>query len=177
MSRYGRHLIRHLERDPLARELERPAFRPRPLEQRGPTPYSVREREASAFASGGWSIGEPLFHDDISDVVTQALADTSAKPQARRVAFAPTHKVPQSDRRNYHPEAVYAPALSLDGVPAEYKTAPAYLSNASVAFKHVTKAIPCVIRTVRREVMFAKRHAGKGYKVRKRRTWMSEIPC
>lgn len=175
MGRYRNHLARHWERDPLARELERPTFRS-PLEQRAKPLISVLERDSAPIASGGWSIGEPLFRDELGELVTQAQTAAPVKSQARGVV-APTHKAPQSDRRNYHPLATYAPALSLDGVPAEYTTAPAYLSNAQVAFKHVTKAIPCVIRTVRREVMFAKRHAGKGYKVRKRRTWMSEIPC
>lgn len=37
--------------------------------------------------------------------------------------------------------------------------------------------IPCIQRLVRREVMFAKGKARRGYHTRKRRTWSSGIPC
>lgn len=172
----GHHRYLHsLDRE-LGRDVERPRLR-RPLDER-PPPLHVLERDALDIASGGWSIGEPLFRDLVGDEITQARDDApTSQPQARRVVFAPTHRVPQSDRRNYAPDRQNAPVLSLDGVPADFSTAPAYLSNAQQVFKNPAMAIPCVIRKVRREVMFAKRKAGYGYKVRKRRTWISDIPC
>lgn len=39
------------------------------------------------------------------------------------------------------------------------------------------QVVPCVQRSVRRQVMFAKRFAGVGYHSKKRRTWASEVPC
>lgn len=39
------------------------------------------------------------------------------------------------------------------------------------------KTLPCVQRVVRREVMFARGSAGRGYHTPKRRTWASGIPC
>lgn len=44
-------------------------------------------------------------------------------------------------------------------------------------FESPTKVVPCVQRVERREVMFAKHHAGRGYHTRKRRSWASAIPC
>lgn len=44
-------------------------------------------------------------------------------------------------------------------------------------FKNPGSVIPCIQRSVRREVMFAKKFAGKGYKVRHRRSWSTGVPC
>lgn len=44
-------------------------------------------------------------------------------------------------------------------------------------FLNPSSALPCIARVVRREVMFATKKAGKGYKVRHRRNWSSGIPC
>lgn len=37
--------------------------------------------------------------------------------------------------------------------------------------------VPCIQRKMRREVMFANKKAGSGYRSRKRRNWASGIPC
>lgn len=44
-------------------------------------------------------------------------------------------------------------------------------------FRNPSAVIPCVQRKSRREVLFAKGKGGKGYRVRRRRTWASAIPC
>lgn len=44
-------------------------------------------------------------------------------------------------------------------------------------FRNPLLSLPCIGRSVRREVMFAKRHAGKGHKVRHRRSVFSHIGC
>lgn len=44
-------------------------------------------------------------------------------------------------------------------------------------FKGINSVLPCIQRTSRREVMFAKGYAGRGYHTRKRRTWSSGVPC
>lgn len=47
-----------------------------------------------------------------------------------------------------------------------------------VQFESPFKVITCLRRKVRREIMFAKRRAGYGKKVRKpRRTWRSNVSC
>lgn len=76
-----------------------------------------------------------------------------------------------TDRRAYHPERGYV-GSDVYGKPARVEMGvrgkPAYVSLA---------AFPCVQRSIRREVMFAKRKAGKGYKKRKRRTDNSDTEC
>lgn len=44
-------------------------------------------------------------------------------------------------------------------------------------FKHAQSVVPCIERWVRREVMFAKKKAGRGYKVKHRQRWHSGVPC
>lgn len=44
-------------------------------------------------------------------------------------------------------------------------------------FKNPSQVVPCIERHVRRSVMFAKGHAGKGWHTKKRRTWSSGVPC
>lgn len=44
-------------------------------------------------------------------------------------------------------------------------------------FRNPVLAIPCIQRSIRREVMFAFGHGGKGHKVRHRRNEMSSIWC
>lgn len=44
-------------------------------------------------------------------------------------------------------------------------------------FHAASSVIPCIQRTIRREVMFALGHGGKGFHTKKRRTPNSEIPC
>lgn len=44
-------------------------------------------------------------------------------------------------------------------------------------FAHARQVLPCIQRNIRKEVMFAKGHAGKGYHSKKRRTWASGVPC
>jgi hypothetical protein len=44
-------------------------------------------------------------------------------------------------------------------------------------FHNPTAALPCIQRTVRREVMFARGHGGRGHKVPHRRNPLSDIWC
>lgn len=50
-------------------------------------------------------------------------------------------------------------------------------NNWQPRFARPSAVLPCIQRLVRREVMFAQRHAGKGYRVKHRRNWSSGIPC
>lgn len=47
----------------------------------------------------------------------------------------------------------------------------------SPRFVFPSSVLPCIQRTQRREVMFAKGYGGKGYKVKHRRSWSSGVPC
>lgn len=73
-----------------------------------------------------------------------------------------------SDRRRYHPAGQNAWPSNVFGAAA--------LLKKTTPPKFVTSALPCVDRKVRREVMFAKKKAGRSYK-KKRRTWRSNIHC
>lgn len=56
----------------------------------------------------------------------------------------------------------------------------AYLKAVSTPqryFRSPTLVVPCLDRMVRKEVMFAKGHAGKGHRTRKRRGPLSSIGC
>lgn len=86
-------------------------------------------------------------------------------------------KVPPSggDKRRYDPTGK-SYAVRKSGVLASFATSPLASSWMQV-FKNPGSVIPCVQRKSRREVMFATRRAGKGYKGKRRRTWATGIPC
>jgi len=79
-----------------------------------------------------------------------------------------------SDRRQFNPSGsdfastIYGGFAQIGKKP-RISGLPAFMNSWSV--------IPCIERIVRREVMFARHKAGKGYHSRKRRTWASGVPC
>lgn len=76
------------------------------------------------------------------------------------------------DKRRYNPTGKDF-ASTIHGYRATFRPLESWLP----AFANVTEVIPCIQRKVRREVMFAKDRAGRGYKAKKRRTWASGVPC
>lgn len=82
------------------------------------------------------------------------------------------------DKRRFNPtgkdyaSTIYGTLARLSGVPHALHSA-----QWQAKFLNPSKVIPCIQRTVRREVMFARRHAGRGYHTPKRRTWASGVPC
>lgn len=83
-----------------------------------------------------------------------------------------------SDKRQYNPtgkefaSTKYGTIARLQNVTHRLTAAawvPAFVTGSAV--------IPCVQRLLRREVMFALGKAGRGYRVRHRRTWSSGVPC
>lgn len=81
--------------------------------------------------------------------------------------------VPGGDKRQYNPTGKSF-AARTNGVIASIINSPV---NWVRVFANPTSVIPCIQRNVRREVMFAKGRAGKGYRTKKRRTWQSGVPC
>lgn len=84
-----------------------------------------------------------------------------------------------SDNRRFNPagafpSTIYGTAAQISGRLASNVSA---LSGWSQVFKNPWQVIPCIQRTQRREVMFALKHAGRGYHTRKRRTFYSGVPC
>lgn len=103
----------------------------------------------------------------------------SAYRELRRRQGGQQNVVPSgSDKRRYNPtgkdfaSTIYGTLARLSGVPHALHSA-----RWQAQFLNPTKVIPCIQRTVRKEVMFAKKHAGKGYRTPKRRTWASGVPC
>lgn len=76
------------------------------------------------------------------------------------------------DKRRYNPTGK-AFASTIHGYRATFRPLDSWLP----AFANPSQVIPCVQRKMRREVMFAKDRAGRGYKAKKRRTWSSGVPC
>lgn len=95
-----------------------------------------------------------------------------------------TWSVPSlEDRRTYHPENIFRPAASVTSSDRNVNVKePAKKFSRALPFG-LQFAVPdnvaiCVRRKQRREVIFAKRKAGKGARRRNpRRTWHSLIGC
>lgn len=88
------------------------------------------------------------------------------------------------DRRDFHPERDFRPALSLSRlarrlVPVRskvYKRSEALTSR--MMFAVPKKVAKCVRRKERREVMFASKKSGKGARQRvRRRDYWSDVKC
>jgi len=90
----------------------------------------------------------------------------------RRVRLA--GKATAGDRRLYNPDKFQYPK-TVFGTQAH--TIPSLRQVTRRMFRHPTLAIPCVQRAIRREVMFAKGHGGKGHKSRHRFNALSLIGC
>lgn len=100
------------------------------------------------------------------------------------------------DRRLFHFEGADRPALLDDGTPARvhvvdrrknrnrvkpkaFRFGPKIYSQtkAIVAFQEPERVAVCVRRKARREVLFAKKRAGRGGMRSPKRTWLSKISC
>lgn len=85
-----------------------------------------------------------------------------------------------SDKRRYdptgkdHASTIYGTAARISGVA---NIALGLRDTFNPVFLNPRNVVPCVQRSVRRQVMFAKNFAGVGYRVKHRRTWASEVPC
>lgn len=99
---------------------------------------------------------------------------------------------PVEDRRVFHPERADRPALAIDGRPARFTLnnrpqkksrlqarfrSVASQTKAAVAFQAPRQVLVCVRRQRRKEVLFAKRQAGRRGLRKPRRTWLSSISC
>lgn len=82
-------------------------------------------------------------------------------------------KVSGADKRFYNPTGKSL-AARTSGVVAGF-VMPSHAWQQ--VFKNPGSVIPCIQRSIRRQVMFAKGHGGRGYRVKHRRTWSSGVPC
>lgn len=95
----------------------------------------------------------------------------------RRASLEAKHGSPSGgDNRRFNPTGKGAATRS--GTLARVAGVRNFLQGGWVpVFVNPWKALPCIQRSVRREVMFAQQHAGKGYRVRHRRNINSGVPC
>lgn len=102
-----------------------------------------------------------------------------------RVSLAPSLV---DDRRTFHPERAYRPALRFSGVKATVGLVDKHSSQpgrrvlrqtrAPIAFKAPEGVVVCVRRKQRREVLFALNRTGRGSKARRRvRSFWSGVSC
>lgn len=95
------------------------------------------------------------------------------------------------DRRRYHPERAYRPALTYSGVPTSIAhqrpvrdsqrpsraRSVVVPTRAVVAFHAPERVVVCARRQARREVLHALRKTGRVGQRRPRRNWQSKISC
>lgn len=133
--------------------------------------------KAASIAAALRSFKERDFADPANRLIyrqlrSRQLALVHMRQQARQ-------KVSPSgaDRRQYNPfESVFK---SVFGTPARVGGSADKLSGAHwlPKFVHPQSVVPCIQRMVRREVMFARNKAGRGYHSPKHRSWASGVPC
>lgn len=109
--------------------------------------------------------------------------------RSRLVSVRPVDLSLYEDRRRFHPERAYRPALSfsrksssvvkLKPTPvAKRRNKPVYFMPPDVlAFTNPLKVLLCVRRKERREVLLAKGLHRKGAGGAKHRNWWSDIKC
>lgn len=102
----------------------------------------------------------------------QAKANENLQ-RLRRTQSAIRREASAADRRYFNPAGILYNPRNIFGSEARTFVG----SNGRRKFVHKTSAIPCIDRAMRREVMFALGHAGKGHRVPHRFNPMSLIGC
>lgn len=122
-----------------------------------------------------------------ADLMAAALASFSEKDfadPANRIAYRKLRaqqagrqqsKPSGADKRQFNPTGYDFASTLYGGFATIGKRLT--LKSALPRFHMSYSVIPCIERHVRREVMFAKKKAGRGYRTPKRRTWASGVPC
>lgn len=130
--------------------------------------------KAASIAAALATFKERDFQDPAKRKLYRALRRAQQVPEV----VAPSG----SDKRRFNPSGkdhastIYGTAARLTGV--RHMLGHSLNANSWVpSFLMPQHVVPCVERMVRREVMFAKKKAGVGYRTKKRRTWQSGIPC
>lgn len=80
------------------------------------------------------------------------------------------------DKRRFDPTGKDY-ASTIHGTIARIGSVARVFTGGAPGFLNAPQVLPCIQRVVRREVMFALGHGGKGYRVRHRKNWQSGVPC
>lgn len=122
------------------------------------------------------SFGGRLLKAAISEFLQlhqkQSILLQRAKDERRNASYQPVG----ADRRMFNFDPANAFPRTPFGTHAWTRLEGADAVTARV-FRNPALALPCIQRAVRKEVMFAKRQAGKGHKGRRRRSVFSTIWC
>lgn len=114
-----------------------------------------------------------------NDLIANLLAPVQPEP-----LVSPGHYLPADlfneieDRRTFHPERDFRQPMDTTAEPAGYRRQKSYSTRQHlVRFDAPEKALVCVRRKTRREVIFAKRKHRKGAGSRRHRNYLSNIRC
>lgn len=133
---------------------------------------------------------------DDTDIATdtEVLRNFITKPKAYAPLVSPPLHLPSFDARRFHPDPINRPisqpraasrlklpsarAVSVGG-PFRTAVGNRRISSlpAQVAFSQPKQVSVCIRRKARREVIFAKKHAGKGARARRARNQWSDVKC
>lgn len=134
---------------------------------------------------------------ELRDVVTPSLTPrlqfkkrpmatvTVARSMVPRLSPAGAFLRQVDDRRSFHPDGFFRPAKLVSGISASINAGRTYSlfgtpkrqsMPVGVKFKVPSKTVICIRRKMRKEVILALGHSGKGGKKR-RRNWYSNVRC
>lgn len=138
------------------------------------TPSTVSAKKRSSFDPEGFvkvrqSADLPRY--DIEEIQANRIRSELDRLSRDRQIYAEWRRA--EDRRRFNPSGRNAWPSNLYGASAQVFTN----ARSSPAVRFALNALPCVDRLTRREVLFAKKKAGRGYRKPKRRSWRSLIPC
>lgn len=130
--------------------------------------------------------------DNNSITSSPSLLGNSILDDLLRRYPSPTSVLTLDDRRTFHPDGFFRPAVSSvrgDRSVVERQFGPQFIGHRinnntkpsrsfyAFGFKVPERVAVCVRRKSRREVLFAKRHTGRGARSRKRFNYWSDVRC
>lgn len=136
----------------------------------------VNDRQTSGHKAA--SIAAALSRFKESDFADAEKRKNYRRLRAAQEAIRQNVRPTGSDKRRYDPTGKDG-ASTVYGTMAHVQNVRRALNMYSwvPAFVNPAKALPCIERAVRREVMFALGHAGRGYHTAKKRNANSGVPC
>lgn len=117
-----------------------------------------------------------LYQELAARIARQATARLLAD-RLRRRELERRRMLEVEDRRRFHPSRKFRSAASFSRPHHVLKVKSSRALSARVAFSAPKKVLVCVRRKRRKEVLHAKRVAGRGGLRRPRRSWFSDVSC
>lgn len=151
----------------------------------------MAKKGSSSSSNSGGGRGHSYSHNPTANASLSVLRLSPIPPLLS--PYEPLVEV--EDRRLFHFQGPDAPALDIDGRPARvtvrnrnrpkrhkpqaYRFGPKVHSQTKgiITFEAPDRVAVCIRRKRRKEVLFAKRKAGRGGNRPPRRTWLSKISC